>query len=115
MYIVIWIYSNEKNEIIEASSKDFYWGVGKEMSRGILFTSILAGMVFILANASLGYVNSQNMTNITRVNMTNTTIVGNETGGNATAPNTQTSSALEGDNMEISDAPKCLGSALCPD
>ncbi|HJY09430.1 MAG TPA: hypothetical protein VJ250_00675 [Nitrososphaeraceae archaeon] len=101
---------------MEASSKDFYWGVGKEMSRGILFTIILAGILSIIAIASLGYVNLQNMTNIPRVKMTNTTIVGNETGGNATAPNTQTSSALEGDNMDmISDAPKCLGSALCPD
>jgi len=57
------------------------------------------------------------MANITGVNMNNTTIVGNETGGNATASNTQTSSALEeGGNMGmISDAPKCLGSALCRD
>jgi len=49
--------------------------------------------------------------------MNNTTIVGNETGGNATASNTQTSSVLEGgDNIGmISDVPKCLGSALCRD
>jgi len=86
------------------------------MSRGILFISILAVMLSNLAIAGLGYVNSQNMTNITGVNMTNTTIVGDGIGGNATAPNTQTSSALEGGNMEmISDAPKCLGSALCRD
>jgi len=57
------------------------------------------------------------MANITGVNMNNTTIVGNETGGNATASNTQTSSVLEGgDNIGmISDVPKCLGSALCRD
>jgi hypothetical protein len=87
------------------------------MSRGIIFISVLAGMLSILAAAGLGYVNAQNMGNITGVNMTNTTIIGNETGGNATASNTQTSSALEeGGNMGmISDAPKCLGSALCRD
>ena len=87
------------------------------MSRGILFISILAGMLSILAAAGLGYVIAQNMTNITGVNMTNTTIVGNETGGNATASNTQTNSALEeGGNMGmISGGPKCLGSALCRD
>ena len=87
------------------------------MSRGILFISILAVMLSILAAAGLGYVIAQNMTNITGVNMTNATIVGNETGGNATASNTQTNSGLEeGNNMGIiADAPKCLGSALCPD
>lgn len=87
------------------------------MSRGILFISILAGMLSILAAAGLGYVIAQNMTNITGVNMTKTTIVGNETRRNATAPNTQTNSVLEeGNNMGIIvDAPKCLGSALCPD
>jgi uncharacterized membrane protein len=87
------------------------------MSRDIIIISVLAGMLSILAVAGLGYVNSQNMGNITGVNMTNTTIVGNETGGNATASNTQTSSALEeGGNIGmISDAPKCLGSALCRD
>ncbi len=74
-------------------------------------------MLSILAAAGLGYVNAQNMTNITGVNMTDTTIVGNGTDGNATASNTQTSSVLEeGDNMGIiADAPKCLGSALCRD
>jgi len=74
-------------------------------------------MLSILAAAGLGYLNAQNMGNITGVNMTNTTIVGNETGGNATASNTQTSSALEerGNMGMISDAPKCLGSALCRD
>jgi hypothetical protein len=83
------------------------------MSRGILFISILAS---ILAVAGLGYVIAQNMTNITRVNMTNRTIVGNETGGNATASNTQTNSVSEGNNIGIiADVPKCLGSALCPD
>ena len=88
------------------------------MSRGIIFISVLAGMLSILAAAGLGYVNAPNMTNITGVNMTNTTIVGNETGGNATASNTQTSLALkEGvDIGSISNAAKkCLGSALCPD
>jgi hypothetical protein len=87
------------------------------MSRGVIFISVLAGMLSILAAAGLGYVNSQNMGNITGVNMTNTTIVGNETGGNATASSTQTSSALEGGgNMGmISDRPKYLGSALCRD
>ena len=87
------------------------------MSRGILFISVLAGMLSILAAAGLGYVNAQNLGNITGVNMTNTTIVGNGTGGNATVSNTQTSSALEeGGNLGmISDAPKCLGSALCRD
>ena len=81
------------------------------MSRGILFISILAGMLSILAVAGLGYVIAQNMTNIT------TTIVGNGTGRNATASNTKTNSVLqEGNNMGIiADAPKCLGSALCPD
>ena len=87
------------------------------MSRGILFISILAVMLSILAAAGLGYVIAQNMTNITGVNMTNATIVGNETRENATASNTQTDSVLEeGNNMGIiADAPKCLGSALCPD
>lgn len=87
------------------------------MSRGILFISILAGMLSILAAAGLGYVIAQNMMNITGVNMTKTTIVGNETRRNATAPNTQTNSVLEeGNNMGIIvDSPKCLGSALCPD
>jgi hypothetical protein len=86
------------------------------MSRGILFISILAGMLSILATAGLGYVIAQNITNITGVNMTNTTIVGNETGGNATASNTQTNSVSEGNNTGIiAVAPKCLGSALCPD
>lgn len=87
------------------------------MSRVIIFISILAGMLSILAAAGLGYVNAQNMTNITGVNMTNMIIVGNGTGGNATASNTQTSSVLEErDNMGmISDTPKCLGSALCRD
>ena len=87
------------------------------MSRDIIIISVLAGMLSILAVAGLGYVNSQNMGNITGVNMTNPTIVGNETGGNATVSNTQTSSALEeGGNMGmISDTPKCLGSALCRD
>jgi hypothetical protein len=87
------------------------------MSRGILFISILAGMLSILAIAGLGYVTAQNMTNITGVNMTNTKIVGNGTGRNATASNTQTNSVLqEGNNMGIiTHAPKCLGSALCPD
>jgi hypothetical protein len=86
------------------------------MSRGILFISILAGMLSILATAGLGYVIAQNLTNTTGVNMTNTTIVGNKTGGNATASNTQTNSVSEGNNMGIiADVPKCLGSALCPD
>ncbi|HEX7179566.1 MAG TPA: hypothetical protein VF220_07545 [Nitrososphaeraceae archaeon] len=87
------------------------------MSRGILFISILAGMLSILAATGLGYVIAQNMTNITGVNMTNTTIVGNGTRGNATAPNTQTKSVLEEGNNTgiIAVAPKCLGSALCPD
>jgi hypothetical protein len=87
------------------------------MSRAIIFIFVLVGMLSILAAAGPGYVDAQNMGNITGVNMTNTTIVGNETGGNATASNTQTSSALEeGGNMGmISDAPKCLGSALCRD
>jgi hypothetical protein len=87
------------------------------LGRGILFISILAGMLSILAVAGLGYVIAQNMTNITGVNMTNTTIVGNGTGGNATASNTQTNSVSEeGNNMVIiADASKCLGSALCPD
>jgi hypothetical protein len=87
------------------------------MSRGILFISILAGMLSILAAAGLGYVIAQNITNITGVNMTNTTIVGNGTGGNATALNTQTNSGLqEGNNMVIiADSSNCLGSALCPD
>ena len=87
------------------------------MSRGILFISILAGMLSILAVAGLGYVIAQNMTNINGVNMTNTTIVGNGTGGNATASNTHTNSVLEeGNNMGIiAVAPKCLGSALCQD
>jgi hypothetical protein len=87
------------------------------MSRGILFISILAWMLSILAVASLGYVIAQNMTNITGVNTTNTTIVGNGTGGYAIASNTQTNPVLEeGNNMGIiTDASKCLGSALCPD
>jgi hypothetical protein len=74
-------------------------------------------MLSVLAAAGLGYVIAQNMTNITGVNMTNTKIAGNGTGGNATASNTQTNSVLEeGNNMGIiADAPKCLGSALCPD
>ena len=73
-------------------------------------------MLSILAVAGLRYVTVQNMTNITGVNMTNTKIVGNGTGGNATASNTQPNSVLqEGNNMGIiADAPKCLGSALCP-
>jgi hypothetical protein len=76
------------------------------MSRGILFISILAGMLSILATVGLGYVIAQNMTNITGVNMTNTKIVGNGTGGNATASNRQTNSVLqEVNNMgNISDA-----------
>jgi hypothetical protein len=49
-------------------------------------------MLSILAAAGLGCVTAQNMTNITGVNMTNTKIVGNGTGGNATASNTQTNS-----------------------
>jgi len=72
----------------------------------------------ILAAVDLSFVNEQNMTDITGVNMTNTIIVGYGTGGNVTASiDTQTSSALEeGGNMGmISDAPKCLGSALCRD
>jgi hypothetical protein len=87
------------------------------MSRAIIFIFVLAGMLSIFATAGLGYVNAQNMGNIIGVNMTNTTIVGNETGGNATASNTQTSSELEegGTMGMISDAPKCLGSALCRD
>jgi hypothetical protein len=87
------------------------------MSRDIIFISVIAGMLSILAAAGLGYVNAQNIANNTGVNMTNTTIVGNETGGNTTASNTQTNSALEeGGNMGmISNAPKCLGSALCRD
>jgi hypothetical protein len=87
------------------------------MNRGILFISILAWMLSILAAAGLGYVIAQNMTNITGVNMTNTTIVGNGTGENATASNTRTNSGLqEGNKMGIiADAPNCLGSALCPD
>jgi hypothetical protein len=73
-------------------------------------------MLSILAVAGLGYVTVQNKTNITGVNMTNTKIVGNGTGGNATASKTQTDSVSEGNNMGIiADAPKCLGSALCPD
>jgi hypothetical protein len=89
----------------------------KEMRRSILFISILAVMLSILAAAGLGYVIAQNMTNITGVNITNTTIVGNGTGGNVTTSNTQTGPALEeGANVGmIADAPKCLGSALCRD
>jgi hypothetical protein len=86
------------------------------MSRGILLISILAGMLSILATPGLGYVIAQNMTNITGVNMTNRTIVGNGTVENATASNTQTNSVSEGNSTGIiADAPKCLGSALCPD
>ena len=92
------------------------------MRSGILFISTLGGMLSILsifAGAELSYVNVQNTTNAntTGVNMTNATSDGNVTGGNATASNTQTSPALEGGYKTgiIAEAPKCLGSALCPD
>jgi len=83
------------------------------MSIVVLIISVLATMITILGGPQIVYGIALNVLNI---NNTNTTDV-NGSGGNATAPDTQTGSVTE-DNERgniVSLPDKCLGSALCPD
>ena len=84
------------------------------MRRGILLISILvAGMILILYAAMLSYIFSHSDTK--ELNIINST---GGRDGYKTAPNTQTSAALEESKNigSIANVPnKCLGSALCQD
>ena len=84
------------------------------MRRGILLISILvAGMILILSAAMLSYIFSHSDTK--ELNIINST---GGRYGRQTAPNTQTSAALEESKNigSIANVPnKCLGSALCQD
>jgi uncharacterized protein (DUF697 family) len=80
----------------------------KKLSAIIIVISIIAGIISVLAGTELGQVSVQNMINAASN--------GNDTrGGNTTTSITQTGSALEEKIGVIASAPKCLGSALCPD
>ena len=84
------------------------------MRRGILLISTLvAGMILILSAAMLSYIFSHSDTK--ELNIINST---GGRHGHQTAPNTQTSAALEESKNigSIANVPnKCLGSALCQD
>ena len=79
----------------------------KKLSAIIIVISIIAGIISVLAGTELGQVSVQNMINAAS-NV-------NDTRSNTTTSITQTGSALEEKIGVIASAPKCLGSALCPD
>lgn len=91
------------------------------MHRVILFIFILAAlMLSLISIAMYNYIiaNKESSPDTKVLNMINWTSDGNGTGTNATAQNTQPSSALnESEKIKsIENIPtKCLGSALCPD
>ena len=79
----------------------------KKLIAIIIVISIIAGIVSFLAGAELGQVSVQNMINAASN--------GNDTRSNTTTTITQTGPGLEEKEGFIASAPKCLGSALCPD
>jgi hypothetical protein len=90
----------------------------KELSKGVLVIYILVVMASILVGAEFGYVKAQNMmnANTTGVSMSNSTSDGDGTASDENPSNRKPSSEAEKNNSgEIAGAPKCLGSALCPD
>jgi hypothetical protein len=90
----------------------------KELSKVVLVIYILAGMASILVGLGLDYVNAQNMMNLntTGVSMSNSTSDGDGTASNENPSYTKSGSDPEEINKgEVTRAPKCLGSALCPD
>jgi hypothetical protein len=91
------------------------------MRRSILFIFIPAAvMLIVLIGAIFNYILAQNVSSpdTKRVYMINLTSGGNGTRANASAQNTQPSSALN-ENEKIKSTEnmftKCLSSALCPD
>ncbi len=88
------------------------------MSTFILVISILAWIASTLVSPQLNYVNAQNLmnSNMTGLNITNSTVAGINNRDNSTTSNTQTSSG-QGEDAKgsIASEHKCKGSALCPD
>ena len=72
----------------------------------IIVISLLAGVLSILGGAEV-HVSVQNMINAASD--------GNDTRGETTTSIAQTGPGLEEKKGVIASAPKCLGSALCPD
>ena len=90
------------------------------MNTLILVISILAWIASTLVSPPLNYVDAQNLmnSNMTGLNITNSTGAGINNPDNSTTSNTQTSSGQgEDDKGRIAGdhEPKCNGSALCPD
>ncbi len=88
------------------------------MNTLILVISILAWIASTLVSPQLNYVNAQNLmnSNMTGLNITNSTGAGINNPDNSTTSNTQTSSGQGEDGKgSIASEHKCKGSALCPD
>jgi len=84
-----------------------------------LFLTILSGSISILGYTELNYVNAQNMSNSStmEINITNSTDDEKGISGNSTGIDTETSLPSESEDTGsiASLHTKCLGSALCPD
>ena len=91
-----------------------------KLSTLILVISILAWIASTLISSQLNYVNAQNLmnSNMTGLNITNSTGTATNYRDNSSTSNIQTSSGQGIDDKGTiagEHEPKCKGSALCPD